>query len=69
MTEADTDARLDALTETLTVLVTETNNALRQVWAIRHERESHRLLVDDSSAPPDDLAIPHVCDDEPPEAR
>lgn len=63
------DDLLDAVTDSLTTLVVEANRALRTVWAIRHERESRRLLVHDGSAAPDDFVIPHACDDEPPEAH
>lgn len=65
----DFDALLDTLTESLTTLIVEANNALRTVWAIRRERESQRVVVHDSSVVPDDFAVPHACDDEPPEAH
>lgn len=69
MSATEEDAQLDALTDTLTSLVVDANQALRQLWAIRHERESHRMLVHDGSAVPDDMPHTTACDDEPPEVR
>ena len=60
------DALLDAVTESLTTLVVEANNALRTVWAIRRDHESHRFLVHDGSAVPDDAGHSQACDDDPP---
>lgn len=63
--EDDTDAQLDRLTESLTTLVVTANDALRAVWAIRRDREAHRLLVHDGSGMPDDVP-PLACTDDPP---
>lgn len=60
----------DRLERAAVEIMVEASDILRTVWALRRmeEEDEHDPLTHDGSGLPDDVVIPHACDDEPPEA-